>query len=185
MLKYLNNHEKSKAVKIANKYKGKKANEKKYRKKLSKKAKKAYKKVLNSYPLFDSSNYNIRKYLQDYFVKDLDGKGLPELCVVYGEGGMNTFLYVYRYSKGKARFVDKAYCDCCSWHDIPGKKGVIWSCAKFGCVFASVYTLKNNKIVIKDCGSYVNFPFMFKNHVTYKTLSSGRTIGVLSYSAIK
>ena len=189
MLKYINKKDFTKADTIAQKYKGKKANEKKYRKQLSKKAKKAYKKVLKTYRLYDSdkmfdSNFRIRPYLCGYFVKDLDGKGQPELCISYGNGGLDTFLYVYRYSKGRARFVDKAYCDGCTWHDIPNKKGVIWSFGRQGCSFTSVYTLKKNKIVIKECVGYAGFPFQFDSHITYKEVSANRTIGVLSYSGI-
>ena len=190
MLKYINKKEFVKADKIAQKYKGKKAKEKKYKKQLSKKAKKAFIKVLNSYRLYDSENlfdskHRIRPHLCGYFVKDLDGKGQPELCISYGKGGMDTFLYVYRYSKGKARFVDKAYCDGCTWHDIPNKKGVIWSFGRQGCSFTSVYTLKKNKLVIKECVGYAGFPFAFDSHVTLKQISSRRTIGVLSYSGIR
>ena len=119
-----------------------------------------------------------------YFVKDLDGKGQPELCISYGNGGLDTFLYVYRYSKGRARFVDKAYCDGCTWYDIPNKKGVIWNFGRQGCSFTSVYTLKKNKIVIKKCVGYAGFPFQFDSHITYKEVSANRTIGVLSYSGI-
>ena len=190
MLTYLKNNDYSKAGIIALKYKGMKADEKKYRNQLSKKAKKTFKSVLDSYPLYDSaylydSKHSIRKHLCGYFVKDLDGKGQPELCIVYGNGALDTYLYVYRFSNGKAVFVDKAYCDDCSWHDIPGKKGVIWCFARQGSVLTSIYTLKKNKLVVEMCGGYVGLLFQFNKHVTFKPLSSKRTVGVISYSAIK
>ena len=190
MLYYLRNNDYENAGKIAQKYKGKKADENKYRKQLSREAKKAFRKVLDSYPLYDSdrvlnSDFTVRKHICGYFVKDLDGKGQPELCIAYGNGGLDTFLYVYRFSNGKAIFVDKAYCDGCSWHDIPGKKGVLWSFTRQGAFFTSIFTLKKNKLVVEECGGYSGLPFMFDKHVNIKKISSNRSVGVLSYSAIK
>ena len=195
ILKYYKNGKYATANRIAKKYENKTANEKKYRNKLSKKAKKAYKKVLKSYRLYDTARSG--KYLWDYFVKDLDGKGQPELCIYYGSCEADVRLRVYRYSSGKARFVTEQACSHGCWSDIPGKRGVIYSYSHMGDQMVSVVTLKGNKLVFKNYGSssysnnmnnYVSFPFKFKNHITYKEVSKSgkyRSVGVLSYSGVK
>ena len=193
MLSYYKKKKYAKADAIGKKCKGTEANEKKYRKKLSKKARKAYRKILQSYSI-DSSIMSLNAYLWNYFVKDLDGKGMPELCIYYGSCEADVRLRVYGFSKGKARFIDEEYCSHGAWCDYPGKKGVIYVYGHMGAQSVAVVTLKNNKLNFKSYGGhtfgsyeknrdydYIEFPYRFPSHVIYSKDYSSKS---LSYSGV-
>ena len=199
MLNYYKNKEYAKADKIGKKYAKKLANEKKYRKQLSSKARKAYKKVLRSYSLYDSNHWT-RAYLWNYFVKDLDGKGMPELCIYYGSCEADVRLRVYGFNGGKAKMITQASLSHSSFSDYPGKKGVVCSYGHMGSQGVSVLTLKNKKISLKSYGGhnyasygknkaydYIDFPYNFPSHVEYKHSNKGgyHSYTVLSYSGVE
>ncbi len=180
MLKYYKKGKFSKADAIGKKLANTKANEKKYKKKLSSQARSAYYGVLNSY---DTYSFYSNGYLWNYFVKDLDGKGKPELCVIYGTCEADVELRVYKYQNRKAVLVARDYCGHCGWSDLPGKKGVVVTYGHMGDQNVSVMTLKNNKLKYKDYNGHsyaatdpnrdykssITFPYRFPEHVTYKS----------------
>ncbi len=192
MLKYYKNGEYAKADAIGKKLSGKKANEKKYRKALSSKAKSVYAEVLESYKLYSSGS--AEPYMWNYFVKDLDGKGMPELCMIYGSCEADVQIQVFRFKNNKAYLVATDYCAHSSFSDIPGKKGVVVTYGHMGSQHVYVMTLKNNKLKYKDYNGHsydktdsgrdykraITFPYAFPEHVTITSDDS-----VLSMSGIK
>ena len=198
MLDCYKNKQYASANSIAKKYAGKKANEKKYRKKLSKKARSAYKKVLKSYRLYDSDSSD-KAHLWNYFVKDLDGTGQPELCIYYGSCEADVRLRVYRFTGKKVKLVAQSPCSHGRWADIPNSTGVIYSYGHMGFQSVSVVTLVGNRLVFTLYGGhifdyysakrvydYIEFPFAFPDHVKHKSNNKNgyHSYDVLSYSGV-
>ena len=182
ILKYYKTEKYNKAAKIAKKYTGTVADEKTYRKMLSAKEKKAFIKIIKSYSISESP-FNEEGFLWNYFVKDLDGNGKPELCIHFGHAEVDARLRVYGLKKNKAKLIGEIGCNYAAFYDIPGKNGIIYRYGKS--MFEDVYKIivKKNRIIRKRIGghhlydydnykllyNWMVFPFKFPEHIVRDT----------------
>lgn len=189
VLSYYKKGKYSTAQKVADKLPAK-ANEKTV-KKMSKEVKKAYLKKLKSYAT-ENNRDAYRRYLQDYYLTDIDKDGVPELLVNYGSCEADMELHVYTWKNHKVKCIEKFHNNHSAYFAYPNGNGFIMYYSFMGYESISKITLKNGKLhgatiggrwLYKNgrsLGEYMELPYLLDGHYRYQNGKS-----YISYTELK